>query len=135
MTTQALPQPTVLLFGLKDPGRLAAIRSHLNAAGIKAVEVPDGDWNQSLGALLELPGFARAPAALPAGAGREEMLVMFAFRDRMLGDLLRFFRERGLPSVSLKAMVTTTNVQWSAAKLQEELKQERAWIEAQKPTR
>lgn len=135
MTTQSLPQPTVLLFGLKDPGRLAAIRAYLHAAGIRPKEVPDGDWNQSLGALLELPGFSRAPAALPDGVGREEMLVMFGFRDRMLGDLLRFFRERNLPPVSLKAMVTPTNVQWSAAQLQEELKKERAWIGSQKTAR
>ena len=135
MTTQSLHQPAVLLFGLKDPGRLAAIRAYLKAAGIRAVEVPDGDWHQTLGALLELPGFSRSSAALPAQEGREEMLVMYAFQDRMLGDLLRFFRERNLQPVSLKAMVTPTNVLWSAAKLQEELKQERAWFEAQKTAR
>lgn len=135
MTTQSLPQPTVLLFGLKAPGRLAVLRAYLNAAGIRAVEVPDGDWHQTLGALLELPGFERAPAALPDGIKREEMLVMYGFRDRMLGDLLRFFRERNLPPVSLKAMVTPTNVQWTAAQLQEELKKERAWFEGRKAVR
>ena len=125
-------QPTVLLYGMHEPRRLAAIRAYLRTAGIRALEVPDTDWEQSLGALLERPGFARSPAALPGPEPREEMLVMFAFRGRMLGELLQFFRDRGLRPVSLKAMVTDTNVCWSGTRLQQELRLERAAIESAK---
>ncbi len=126
--TELLPRPTVLLYGFTDPGRLAAVKSWLHASEIRALEVSPRDWNQPLGALLELPGFARRPTELPDGGPREEMLVMFAFRDRMLGDLLQFFRDRGLPPVALKAMVTPTNIHWDGARLRTELSRERDYI-------
>ena len=128
-----IPTPTVLLYRIEGPARRRMVRAYLDQAGIRAVEVPPADWHQPLGTLLELPGFARVPGPFPGGAVEEEMLVMFAFRENMLGDFLQFFRDHGLPSVGLKAMATPTNLQWTSLRLYEELRKERAWFAARKP--
>ena len=49
----------------------------------------------------------------------------------MLGELLAFFRQECPPGVSLKAMVTSTNVNWSSLALFEELRRERAYFQSQ----
>jgi hypothetical protein len=54
---------------------------------------------------------------------------MFAFREGMLDDLLRFFRAECRPTVALKAVATPTNLLWTPRALFDELKQERAWFE------
>jgi hypothetical protein len=123
-----LPQPTVLLYQIADPGRAARIRAWLDRTGIRAVEVAPTELHHSLGALLELPGFARESGLWMGEALAQEMLVMFAFRGTMLSDFLRFFREEGLPPVALKAMVTPTNVNWSSLELFEALRQEHAQL-------
>ena len=125
-----LPQPAVLLYEIRDPARLNRIRRYLEGAGIRALTVEANQLRQPIGALLGLPGFAEAPELLPAALG-EEMLVMYGFRDRMLGELLAFFRQECPPGVSLKAMVTSTNVNWSSLALFEELRRERAYFQSQ----
>lgn len=124
--TELLPEPKVLLFNIQDPVRRLRIRRWLEGAGIRPVEVPASALHQRVGALLELPGFSLAAGPWLGQAPAEEMLVMFGFRGSMLGDFLRFFREQGLAPVALKAMVTPSNLSWSALELYEALRQERA---------
>ena len=125
-----MPQPAVLLYRISDPARLARIRGWVERAGIRAMELAPTELHQSLGALLELPGFAREPALWLGGGPAEEMLVMFAFRGAMLSDFLAFFRQEGLAPVALKAMVTPINIHWSALRLHEALRAEHAQLSA-----
>ena len=121
-------QPTVLLYHISDPARLARVRGWLERAGVRALELAPTELNQSLGALLGLPGFAREPGLRLGGGPTEEMLVMFAFRGDLLNSFLAFFREEGLDPVALKAMVTPINVHWSALCLHEALREEHAQL-------
>ena len=120
--------PTVLLFHFTDRVRLHRVRTYLSRAGIRCVEVPPADLSRPLGAVLGLPGFPDGPAD-PGPDLDEEVLVMFAFREGMLDDLLRFFRAECPPTVGLKAVATPTNLLWTPRALFDELKQERAWFE------
>ena len=95
-----------------------------------SLELAPTELNQSLGALLGLPGFAREPGLRLGGGPTEEMLVMFAFRGDLLNSFLAFFREEGLAPVALKAMVTPINVHWSALRLHEALREEHAQLRA-----
>ncbi|MBR6376707.1 MAG: DUF3783 domain-containing protein [Oscillospiraceae bacterium] len=122
-----IPQPTVLLYEIRDPVRLARLRRYLEGGGIRVLTVEPHQLRQPIGALLGLPGFAEAPDPLPA-ALEEEMLVMFALRQGMLEGILGFFRRAGPPSVGLKAVVTPTNIHWSSLELYEALRQEREQI-------
>ncbi len=133
--TERLPRPTVLLYGIREEGRRRQITDWLRRAGIRPVEVAPADYRQPLGSLLTLPGFASLPGAHLGPAFREEMLVMFAFREGMLSDFLRFFRDAGLAPVALKAMITPTNIQWSSLELYEALREEHAQIQAAKEKR
>lgn len=122
-----IPRPTVLLYEIRDPVRLARLRRYLEGAGIRVLTVEPHQLRQPIGALLGLPGFGEAPDPLPA-ALEEEMLVMFALRQGMLEGILGFFRQVCPPSVALKAMVTPTNIHWSSLELYEALRQEREQI-------
>lgn len=128
--TERTVQPTVLLYHISDPARLARVRGWLERAGVRALELAPTELNQSLGALLGLPGFAREPGLRLGGGPTEEMLVMFAFRGDLLNSFLAFFREEGLAPVALKAMVTPINVHWSALRLHEALREEHAQLRA-----
>ena len=127
---EAMPQPTALLYHISDPARLARVRGWLERAGVRALELAPTELNQSLGALLGLPGFAREPGLRLGGGPTEEMLVMFAFRGDLLNSFLAFFREEGLAPVALKAMVTPINVHWSALRLHEALREEHTQLRA-----
>ena len=128
--TERTVQPTALLYHISAPARLARVRGWLERAGVRSLELAPTELNQSLGALLGLPGFAREPGLRLGGGPTEEMLVMFAFRGDLLNSFLAFFREEGLAPVALKAMVTPINVHWSALRLHEALREEHAQLRA-----
>ena len=128
--TERTVQPTVLLYHISDPARLARVRGWLERAGVRSLELAPTELNQSLGALLGLPGFAREPGLRLGGGPTEEMLVMFAFRGDLLNSFLAFFREEGLAPVALKAMVTPINIHWSALRLHEALRAEHTQLSA-----
>lgn len=54
----------------------------------------------------------------------EEVLLLDGLSDEKLDRLLRLMRERGVP-VSLKAVITKHNAEWTFAALYEELRKER----------
>ena len=128
-------QPTVLLYGFRDPARRKRICDWLNRAGIHSAEIAPTELHQPIGALLGLPGFSTLPGPWLGRAPEEEMLVLFALPGGALDRFLRFFREEGLAPVALKAMATPTNVQWSALELLEALRAEHAQIQAAKGKR
>lgn len=67
-----------------------------------------------------LPGTAKGKASLS-----EEMLIMCGLEEEMMDRFLAALRSRQL-GVSLKAVLTPVNSSWSAMRLGEELKRERA---------
>ncbi len=63
------------------------------------------------------------------GAGfDDEMLIMAHFPSALINRFLDSFRQAGLQSVRLKALMTETNSQWHSAHLHGELKQEAAYF-------
>ena len=128
--TFQLPQPTVVLAGLRDPGRRLRILGYLEKAGIRVIEAGPLDAGRTLGELLGLPGFppAKTGGSLEPNPFREELLVMFAFRGTMMQEFLQFFRDQGLKPVALKAVATETNLRWSLGRLYGELSKERDWF-------
>lgn len=67
-----------------------------------------------------------APSAESTAPLEEEMLVLVRFPPAMTNAFLDAFRQDGIPSVRLKAMLTETNSQWDSVYLYRELQQEAA---------
>ena len=125
-------KPTVLLYNLQEGDRAGAIRRYLTGAEIRIIDVLPAEYMQRLGALLQLPGFEKNAAPNIGFSFTEEMLVMFAFTDKVMEDFFQFFRDAGIASVGLKAAVTPTNINWSSKQLYEAISEEHARVMAAK---
>lgn len=125
-----MSRPTLLAFAVSDD-RLSRLRFCCLKLGIAVKAVPPEDYAQPLGFLLGLQ--ARADAA-PDNGPVGEMLVMAAFDDALVNRFLASLRQLRIPPFRLKAMLTPTNVTWTACRLYAELSAEHAALgQAHKP--
>ena len=121
--------PVALLYNIGGE-RLKRIELLAACLGIRAQAVPPGDYGRPIGGLCGLPA-ERGAVGLWNGFG-EEMLVMAFFTQAQLHRFLDSFRQTGLPSVRLKAVLTETNSRWNAFELRGELLREEAAFNAMK---
>ena len=125
-------KPTVLLYNLQEGERAEKIRRYLVGEGIEIIDVLPAEYLQTLGSLLKMPGFEKVAAPNMGFSFPEEMLVMFAFTDKVMNEFFQFFRDEGIPSVGLKAAITPTNINWNSKQLYEAISEEHARIMAAK---
>ena len=125
-------KPTVLLYNLQEGERAEKIRRYLMGEGIEIIDVLPAEYLQTLGSLLKMPGFMKDAAPNMGFSFPEEMLVMFAFTDKVMNEFFQFFRDEGIPSVGLKAAITPTNINWNSKQLYEAISEEHARIMAAK---
>ena len=117
-------QPAVLLYNLQEGERAEKIRGYLAGAGIRIIDVLPAEYLQRLGALIGLPGFAKDAEPNMGFSFPEEMLVMFAFTDKVMEDFFQSFRDAKIASVGLKAAITPTNINWNSKQLYEAISEE-----------
>ncbi len=132
METVIIPQ--VLLFNMEKDDRGTAIRSYLENAGIRVIEARPDDYARPLREIFGIPWFGVEEKPDSGAEGqkhatapeyhRDEMLIMCAFTREMLDGFLKFFKEKGLEPVALKAMLTPVNMNWTPAQLHEALAEE-----------
>ena len=118
-------QPQVLLFHFAPDERTIHIIRYLTVNGIRVKNVSAAEESETIGFLFSLPGYESSGKRSLSAAVREEMLVMMGFDQSMLEDFLRFFREKGIRRVELKAMLTPTNAAWSGGELYRHMTLER----------
>ena len=123
-------QPIVLLYNLAGQ-RLKQIELLAACLGVRARLVPPGDYGRPLGSLCGLPSDGGGAQGLWNEFG-EEMLVMAFFTPETMRRFLDSFRQAGLPSVRLKAVLTETNRSWNSCALRAELLKEEAAFRAAK---
>lgn len=117
-----MSRPTLLAFAV-SPDRLSRLRFCCLSLGIAVKPVSPEDYGQPIGALL---GIQERTDAAPAQAPIGEMLVMAAFPDALVNRFLAALRQLRIPPFRLKAMLTPTNVTWTACRLYAELSAEHA---------
>ena len=104
--------------------RLAAMRFKIR---IRVVGV--AEYGHTLETLLAETPLTEAPNPNPPGEMPElfgePMLVMAGFSGPLLTAFLNFLKQRKIPRVALKAVLTETNAQWTSIQLHTELSKER----------
>lgn len=115
-------KPTVLLFHL-DPEKHAPLMATAARLQIQVKHVPPAQSGQTLSALLGLSPLDEDAAG---GEMQQEMMVMADFTRRMMDDFLGGLRTLGMKPIRLKAVVTPTNMGWTADALCRELLEEAA---------
>ena len=128
--------PVICLFNLHGERanqiRLLAMRYTIRVRAVKTEE-----FGQTLAALCGIEPLAvPVPAVIPFD---EELLLLANFTSELLNAFLLGFKQANIPSVSLKAILTETNMSWNAVTLYGQLAEERTAIEqaraaGQKPT-
>ena len=108
----------VLLFNVGEEKK-KKIRFLLIKLGVACREVPPEDFGKTLAELTGREAAAKESAEPFSG----EMLVMDGLDSRRLQSLLDGLRRVKAP-VALKAVVTEQNLEWTAARLYEELSAE-----------
>lgn len=117
-------KPTILTFNLSD-ARLTKLRFLCMKLGFSVKAVPAADFCQPVGALC---GLTEPGEAAPAEAFSEEMLVFCHMDNAAVNRFLQTAKQMRFAPVSLKAILTPTNADWTADQLCAELKQERAAV-------
>jgi hypothetical protein len=116
-------KPTLLSYNLKGD-RALTIRQLATDLGINVRAVEANEYGQSL---LSLLGLEAPGEAANTGEGfKEEMLVMADFPSSLINRFLDAFRQQGIPSVKLKALLTKTNSEWHSLTLHNVLLKEGA---------
>ncbi|MDI9519819.1 MAG: DUF3783 domain-containing protein [Bacillota bacterium] len=106
--------------------RADLVRNLALSAGIQPFSVPREAYLQTIGALC---GLMEPTEEAYNGKGfPQEMMLMAFFEKGMLTRFLDSFREKGVPSVPLKAMLTENNSRWNSLELHAELMEEYAYF-------
>ena len=133
-----LKQPKLLLFRgtLKAPCDTGASLSSVQVARLRQIAgllhlqltiVPEEQFASPLGLLAKVEGWKFSILAMPPVADEaltEDILILAGLPDDTMDRLLSLMRAQGV-SLSLKAVLTDTNVNWNALQLQHELTRER----------
>lgn len=106
---------------------LSAARRAMLPLKLRVRPVPLQQTGQSVGFLLGRKGFE--PVAGDAPAVTDPILILDGFSDPRLDALLRALARAKVPRSVFKAAVTGHNVNWTLARLWEELKKEREALE------
>ena len=117
--------PLALAYGCADDERL---REVFAAMGAQVRVLKSEDWGTRLGVLA---GEAGPAGGAEAAAPQPSVLVFAYFNDALLDKALAALRTAQL-AFDYKAALTPTNRTWTLQMLLEELKRERAHIEAQR---
>ena len=117
--------PLALAYGCADDERL---REVFAAMGAQVRVLKSEDWGTRLGVLA---GEAGPAGGAEAAAPQPSVLVFAYFTDALLDKALAALRTAQL-AFDYKAALTPTNRTWTLQMLLEELKRERAHIEAQR---
>lgn len=117
--------PLALAYGCADEERL---REVFAAMGAQVRVLKGEDWGTRLGVLA---GEAGPAGEAEAAAPQQSVLVFAYFTDALLDKALAALRTAQL-AFDYNAALTPTNRTWTLQMLLEELKRERAHIEAQR---
>lgn len=125
MNKTVLPSPLVMLY-TEDGIRRQQIAMLCAQLGIRIKELKRTDADTAVGRLAGIagktgPGEARAPE----GYVLPELMIFSGLADDLLDRFLEAYRLSGLAPVSLKAVLTPYNFNWSLYQLAQELIRER----------
>ncbi|MCM1282829.1 MAG: DUF3783 domain-containing protein [Muribaculaceae bacterium] len=112
----------ILTFQL-DPQKDAAVQKICTQLGIQRKNILPKDYSQKLGYLAGVQGFSRekAGASMPFSA---EMLVFSGMNSDQVDAFLDAYKKTALSPVRRKAVITPSNVFWTAEALFCELTKE-----------
>lgn len=124
-------KPSVMLCYNLQGEKAAQIKLLAMRLRVRIREVAPGEYGETLASLCGMePTAGTAPAGEPFA---DEMLVLANFTSAQLNEFLGGFRHAHIQPVSLKAVLTDTNMRWHSQALHRELTEEHKAMRAARP--
>lgn len=125
-------KPKILYFDNHQSEKIRLFEGQLRRMGIDLVTVRPEHLHQTVGYLAKIKGFPPRKLSViePAPFVGEEIMVLCNFSNEKLDELLASMKNKILPQVSLKAVLTSQNCFWTFAQLYEELTEEREHLKS-----
>ena len=110
----------ILTFGLGKEKR-RAVRSIAQKNKIQIKEISRKDYNQKLGALAGIQGFAKEKVIYNGPDFPLEMIVFSGIDSAQIDTFLADYKQTGAQPIPLKAIITPHNIFWTVEALFKEL--------------
>ena len=110
----------ILTFGLGKE-KTKVVRSIAQKNRIQIKEISRKDYNQKLGALAGIQGFAKEKVIYNGPDFPLEMIVFSGIDSAQIDSFLADYKQTGAQPVPLKAIITPQNIFWTVETLFKEL--------------
>jgi len=110
----------ILTFGLGKE-KIKVVRSIAQKNRIQIKEISRKDYNQKLGALAGIQGFAKEKVIYNGPDFPLEMIVFSGIDSAQIDSFLADYKQTGAQPVPLKAIITPQNIFWTVETLFKEL--------------
>ena len=110
----------ILTFGLGKE-KIKVVRSIAHKNRIQIKEISRKDYNQKLGALAGIQGFAKEKVIYNGPDFPLEMIVFSGIDSAQIDTFLADYKQTGAQPVPLKAIITPQNIFWTVETLFKEL--------------
>ncbi len=131
MKARPMTQETVYLYHISlDSQRGQEIVQALEKISVQVVELREDLLGETLGYCLGLPGFSPNGLPAPEESFDQEVLVMKGFTRQSMDRMLRGLKQKEIPPVALKAVLTEHNSKWRCIDFFRELEREHAFMNA-----
>ena len=110
----------ILTFGLGKE-KIKVVRSIAQKNRIQIKEISRKDYNQKLGALAGIQGFAKEKVIYNGPDFPLEMIVFSGIDSAQIDSFLADYTQTGAQTVPLKAIITPQNIFWTVEALFKEL--------------
>lgn len=110
----------ILTFGLGKE-KTKVVRSIAQKNRIQIKEISRKDYNQKLGALAGIQGFAKEKVIYNGPDFPLEMIVFSGIDSAQMDTFLADYKQTGAQPVPLKAIITPQNIFWTVETLFKEL--------------
>ena len=110
----------ILTFGLGKE-KIKVVRSIAQKNRIQIKEISRKDYNQKLGALAGIQGFAKEKVIYNGPDFPLEMIVFSGIDSAQIDTFLAVYKQTGAQPVPLKAIITPQNIFWTVETLFKEL--------------
>ena len=110
----------ILTFGLGKE-KIKVVRSIAQKNRIQIKEISRKDYNQKLGALAGIQGFAKEKVIYNGPDFPLDMMVFSGIDSAQIDSFLADYKQTGAQPVPLKAIITPQNIFWTVETLFKEL--------------
>ena len=110
----------ILTFGLGKE-KIKVVRSIAQKNRIQIKEISRKDYNQKLGAIAGIQGFAKEKVIYNGPDFPLEMMVFSGIDSAQIDSFLADYKQTGAQPVPLKAIITPQNIFWTIEALFKEL--------------